>query len=259
MTYLTPGGFRLANDPCLQRRCSLLHVRGKSNVFFKAAWGGCLLIDQFLILGLDENATDVAIEEAFRYLNRHLNPSNFQFGSFAEKQAQLCMSRIVPAYQVLRDAAERSKARQELQPEGKDSFAPGDFKPFLGHICVAAGIISLADLNEAIDKQTDIDLPLGQILQEKQLLSQTELDGLLMGQRLYGAPMKPLDAVTRRLLTIGVVSRDMVKIVLIDQRTSMKSLPELLAQRGWLDGQVGRILQQQLEEASAGSQSGSPT
>lgn len=206
------------------------------------------LSDPFLILGIDENASDSQIDEAFRYLGKNLNPTNFSHGSFAEQQAQQCISRIVPAYQALREKDTREQARQKHLLDKEKPFNPDDMKPFLGHICVAAGIITLDDLNEAISKQSDIDLPLGQILQEKALLSQTELEGLLMGQRLFSSPSRPLDIITQRLIAMSAVSRDMVKIVLIDQRTAyMSTVPELLIKRGWLDQRIFSVIADQAQ------------
>jgi hypothetical protein len=204
------------------------------------------LANLFLILGLDESASTEHIDEAFKYLNSKLHPTLFPSGSPAEKQAVLCWQRIVPSYQALKDPTKRERAREIALAERAKPFDPNDFKPFLGHICVAAGIITLDDLREAIEKQSDIDLPLGQILQEKQLLSQTELDGLLMGQRLFGAPNRPLDHVTQRLLELGVITKDMVKIVLIDQRTAYgTTLPQLLVKRSWVDERILKVILEQ--------------
>jgi hypothetical protein len=204
------------------------------------------LANQFLILGIDESASPDQIDEAFKYLSSNLHPTIFPSGSPAEAQAQVCRQRIVSAYQTLRDTGARERAREQALADLAKGFNPDDFKPFLGHICVAAGIITLDDLLEAIDKQGDIDLPLGQILQEKQLLSQTELDGLLMGQRLFGAPNRPPDPLTLRLIALGLVTKDMVKIVLIDQRTAYgTTLPQLLVKRGWIDERVVKVISDQ--------------
>jgi hypothetical protein len=207
---------------------------------------GGALANQFLILGIDESASPDQIDEAYKYLSSNLHPTAFPAGSPAEQQAQVCWQRIVTAYQALRDTPTRERAREQALAERAQGFKPDELKPFLGHICVAAGIITLDDLLEAIDKQGDIDLPLGQILQEKQLLSQTELDGLLMGQRLFGAPNRPPDEITQRLIALGVVSKDMVKIVMIDQRTAYgTTLPQLLVKRGWIAEPVVKVIADQ--------------
>jgi curved DNA-binding protein CbpA len=209
------------------------------------------LNNYFLILGIDEKSSDSQIEEAFRYLSKQLNPSGFT-DQAAIKQATACMSRIVPAYQSLRDSNTRDLARAEAIADRGQALNPEEFKPFLGHLCVAARIITIDDLNEAITKQSDIDLPLGQILQERKLLSQTELEGLLMGQRLFGAPARPPDRFTMRLLALTAVSKDMVKIAMIDQRTSFAStLPDLLVKRGWLHEDILKVLVDQGAKRSA--------
>ncbi|HEY9789453.1 MAG TPA: hypothetical protein V6D22_03575 [Candidatus Obscuribacterales bacterium] len=208
----------------------------------------------FLVLGIGESASEVQIDEAFRYLSKNLNPANFEAESACAKQATACMSRIVPSYQALRDPNQRDLARAESIAENSKMFNAEDFKPFLGHICVAAGIITIDDLNEAVAKQADIDLPLGQILQERRLLSQTELEGLLMGQRLYGAPARPLDQLSQRLISLNAVSRDMIKIAMIDQRTNfMSTIPDLLVKRGWLSEEILRVL---VEQSGANSGTG---
>jgi curved DNA-binding protein CbpA len=200
----------------------------------------------FLVLGIAESASEVQIDEAFRYLSKNLNPANFPSDSPASRQSTACMAKIVPAYQTVRDPNQRDLARATAIAESGRPFNPEDMKPFLGHICVAAGIISIEELGEAVSQQSDIDLPLGQILQERRLLSQTELEGLLMGQRLYGAPAKPPDPISRRLMALTAVSRDMVKIAMIDQRTNfMSSIPDLLVKRGWLDPEIFRIINEQ--------------
>ncbi len=209
------------------------------------------MANHFLILGIDEDASERQIEDAFRYLSKNLNPSNFAAGSYAETQAQWCLSRIIPAYQTLHDPHSRETSRQEALAERATPFNPEDLKPFLGHICVAAGIITLKDLTDAVAKQADIDLPLGQILQEQQLLSQTELDGLLMGQRLFGAPNRPLDDVAKRLVALSAVTKDMIKIVMIDQRTAyLSSISDLLLKRGWLNERILQVITDQAQMVS---------
>jgi hypothetical protein len=207
----------------------------------------------FLVLGIDEDASEVRIDEAFRYLSKNLNPSNFEAESAIARQAAACMSQIVPAYQALRDPDQRDLARADAICDRTKAYNPDDYKPFLGHICVAAGIITIDDLTEAVQKQADIDLPLGQILQERQLLSQTELEGLLMGQRLFGSPARPPDAISLRLMALTAITRDMIKIALIDARTNfMATLPDLLIKRGWVSKDLITILSDQpAKQASA--------
>ena len=191
----------------------------------------------FLILGLDSSADVTAINAAYEALSTKLSPTNFTDNPNALEFASTILAKAREAQMALQDPQFREKHATE-QAGNQEPFAPEQLKPFLGHVCVAAGIISYPDLVDAISKQTDIDLPLGQILQERRLLSQTELEGMLMGLKLYGAPNRPLDSIVKRLLAMGIVTLDMVKIALIDQRTSMSGLDEIFCKRGWLDPAV---------------------
>lgn len=187
----------------------------------------------FLILGIPETADEKAVDAAFEHLSNSLKASNFTDSQKTVDQATRCMALVREAHTVLRDENFRKKHSDEVKAAG-ETYSPDQLKPFLGHVCVAAGIISYQELMDAVSKQTDIDLPLGQILQERRLITQTELEGMLMGQKLYGAPMRPLENMTKRLLALEVITLDMVKIAVIDQRTSMASLDELMTKRGWV-------------------------
>lgn len=191
------------------------------------------MVNNFLILGLPDTATEADVKAACTKLTEKLEPSRFSEPA-AKRQAEQCLSKVKAAGAQLKDAAAVSAHTKEVAAQG-DEYKPDQLKPFIGHLCVAASIINYQELMEAITKQTDIDLPLGQILQERRLLSQTELEGMLMGQKLYGAPNKPLDRKSRRLLELGLVTIDMAKIALIDQRTSELELDQLMVKRGWLD------------------------
>lgn len=190
------------------------------------------MVNHFLVLGIRENASEAEVDDAYFNLMESLRADRFT--GRARNQAEQCTKMITAAKEALSTPESRDAHAAQVLAEG-ESVKPEHLKCFIGHLCVAAGIISYQDLLDAISKQTDIDLPLGQILQERRLLSQTELEGMLMGQKLYGLPNRPLDYNSRRLLELGVVSLDMVKIAVIDQRTSMESIDQLLIKRGFVD------------------------
>ena len=191
----------------------------------------------FLVLGLPDCADLSAINVAFEKMSNALKPSNFMTNFRALEQASKVTAKAREAHTALSDPKFREVLATEVRSAG-EPYSPDQLKPFLGHVCVAAGIISYDELMDAVSKQTDIDLPLGQILQERRLISQTELEGMLMGQKLYGAPLRPLEPSAKRLLLFGLVTLDMVKIALIDQRTSQSGLDQLLCKRGWVEADL---------------------
>ncbi len=193
---------------------------------------GGTVVNYFLILGISESAGETEVKDAVASLSESLRPDRFTGN--VKAQAEQSIRKITEAGTVLSTPDGRAKHAEDVRVAG-DSVKPEQLKCLIGHLCVAAGIISYKDLLDAISKQTDIDLPLGQILQERRLLSQTELEGMLMGQKLYGIPNRPLDYNTKRLMELGLVSLDMVKIAVIDQQTSMDSIDQLLLKRGFVD------------------------
>jgi hypothetical protein len=199
------------------------------------------LYSLFTILGLEENAPEDKLEAAYRHLRQHLNPANFDSGSQGRLQAEQCLLSIENAYRTLANPTARQKYDQEWKSWLK-AGANGEVHPKLGQLCVAAGIITLEELESAVEKQTSLDLPLGQILQETQLISQAELDGLLLGQQLISLPSDTPHKIGQRLMALGLVTEDMVRIALIEQRTFDRKLEDLLTAHGWLDAQVLRIL-----------------
>lgn len=193
----------------------------------------------FLILGVAETADASAIDRAFAELSEKLKPA--KFSGTAVKQAEQLLARLAEAHRALQNPNFKESHAQAVK-DGKDPYSPEKLKPLIGHVCVAAGFISYEDLMEAVKKQGDIDLPLGQILQERRLITQTELEGMLMGQKLYEAPPRPLQDKIKRLLMTGLITLDMVKIAVIDQRTKMEDLDELICRRGWVDKTILDVL-----------------
>ncbi|MBX9686501.1 MAG: hypothetical protein K2X27_07350, partial [Candidatus Obscuribacterales bacterium] len=115
------------------------------------------------LLGLAPTADLPAINAAFERLSNSFSPARFE-NARATEQAANAFVHIRQAHTVLQDDSFRAQHSVDCN-EHPEPYSPGQLKPFLGHVCVAAGIISYQDLLDAIKDQTDIDLPLGQILQ----------------------------------------------------------------------------------------------
>lgn len=195
----------------------------------------------YTILGLDENASTEEINAAYERLHARLNLENFEPGSLGHTQAQQCLLSIENAFRTLTTPTARQKFAEEWK-EAMKIAAEGAIHPKIGQLCVAAGIITLEDLERAVETQTSLNLPLGQILQESRLISQAELDGLLLGQQLITLPQDLPHKVGQRLMALGLVTEDMVRIALIELRTFDKKLEDLLIGHGWLDPSILTIL-----------------
>lgn len=204
------------------------------------------LYSLYTVLGLEDGAADAIVEAVYRNLRQKLNPDNFPSGSLGRLQSEQCSLSIENAYRTLSNPIARQNYEKEWKHALK-SAATGEIHPRLGQLCVAAGIISLEELEKAVESQVSLDLPLGQVLQERQLISQAELDGLLLGQQLISLPADLPHKIGQRLMALGLVTEDMIRIALIEQRTFNRNLEDLLVAHGWLDSEVMKVLSEHSE------------
>jgi len=176
------------------------------------------------------------VDAAYARLKEALQEDKFKPGT-ARSQAEKALAAVAQAYNTLsktelRELYEKQRA-EYLKGEKK-----GDSRPRLGQLCVASGMISMEQLREAVDHQVKMGMQLGEVLQEKQFISQAELDGLLLGQEMIDAPSAVTDPLGLRLSSIGLVSEDMVLIVQMEQRSQGRSSDELFVRHGWVDADV---------------------
>jgi len=97
-------------------------------------------------------------------------------------------------------------------------------------------------LKEAMDEQAETGQALGEILMEKQIISQEELDGLLLGQDLIDGVEEITDPFALRLIALGLVSEEAMIIALLENRFSTESITATLKRRGWLEQEIIDLL-----------------
>lgn len=198
------------------------------------------MISLYAVLGLDEGASTNQIEAAYKRLLEALSPDKLKAGA-AKTQAEKAQVAIDKAHATLIQPELRQLYEQQ-RSEYLKGEKQGDSRPRLGQLCVASGMISMDQLKEAVDNQVKTGMPLGEVLQEKQFISQAELDGLLLGQEMIDAPSAVSDPLGIRLVSLGLVSEDMVLIVQMEKRTQGKSTDELFVRHGWVDADVLKSL-----------------
>ncbi len=191
----------------------------------------------YTVLGIEEGASEEAVRRAYDELSRRLQPATSTGEAAASEQAQKCLQSIEKAVETLTDP-DRKAAYEKDWKQFLKAASQGEIHPKLGQLCVAAGMISLEELEEAVESQTALNLPLGQVLQEHKLISQAELDGLLIGQQLIRFPPDSPHSIGQRLIALGLVTEDMVRIALIEERTFGKSIENILVGHGWVEKDV---------------------
>lgn len=186
----------------------------------------------YAILGLDEDAAIADVESRFSWLSDSLETLN---GTRAQEQAERAKHKIEDAYGLIKNAHLR---KVSISPSDQTSVAFNNMHPRLGQLCVASGMLTMEQLNEAVEEQIKSGMPLGEILQDKQFLSPIQLEGLLLGQEMIDLPSKCTDLDGRRLIALDLVSEDMVLIVQMEQKSVNQSLTSLLIRRGWVDSKL---------------------
>jgi predicted nuclease with TOPRIM domain len=191
------------------------------------------LISLYTVLGLKENAVDEEIEAAYKQLKSNLDCQSIQTNEKLRQQAEKCLQSIEHAHQTLKDVElKKSYLRQKESDREADIT---ETHPRLGQLCVASGMITIDQLTEAVKSQLASGLQLGEVLQQKQFISQAELDGLLLGQQMIDTPSAVTEQEAARLISLGLITEDMGLIVQMQARTQGTSTRELVARHSWVD------------------------
>ncbi len=193
------------------------------------------MYNPYLVLGLPENASDLDIEKAYSSLSWRMAPDSFPEGS-ARVQARKCLKVIDAAHAVLKDNKELLSHYLEQCTKAAEAVS---MHPRLGQMCVASGMISMEQLDEAVQEQLKSGFPLGEILEDKQFLSHQQLEGLLMGQDLIDVEGEANDPLAQRLIALNLATIDMILIAQMEMKWNRQvSLNEVCVRHGWIAKEV---------------------
>jgi hypothetical protein len=187
----------------------------------------------YLLLGLTPAAGQDEVAQAFESLKSSLDEDDCSATPQSWVQARQAFLSIEDAYKRILAGDEPDDAPKKAS-EDLESLLP----PKLGQLLVASGKISLEQLQDALKQQEVLQIPLGEILKSESLVTQMELDSFLLSQRLITLPPDAPHQIGQRLIGLGLVTEDMVRIALVEQRTSEKPLGQILVERGWLADEI---------------------
>ncbi|MBP7862237.1 hypothetical protein KA183_11175 [bacterium] len=183
------------------------------------------------LLGLADSASIDEIKIKFDSLKQKLENASSSKSSSIASQA---LSKINAAMQSLPHILPNTDSQNE-------TFRI--IKPRLGQLCVMTHMISIDQLSEAVDAQRETGEPLGEILEDKNFISHSQLEGLLMGQNLYDMDDYTRDPFYRQLVALDLITEDMAFIAQIDEKVSGQPKGEGLISRGWLDPELLRLFE----------------
>ncbi len=191
----------------------------------------------YLLLGLTPSAGEDEVAQAYKNLKTSLDEDDCLSSPQSWVQARQAVLTIEDAYKRIL-AGDESDEPVKKVPDDLESLLP----PKLGQLLVASGKITLEQLQDALREQVVLQIPLGEILKSASLVTQMELDSFLLSQRLITLPADTPHQIGQRLIGLGLVTEDMVRIALVEQRTSQKPLGRILVERGWLADEILQAL-----------------
>lgn len=188
----------------------------------------------YKVLGISEGADESEIQKVYNRLTQRLAPDSFSEGP-AREQAQKCLNAITDAYNTLTAGPQTATSKTGSQSSRSNETT----HPRLGQMCVATGIISMEQLEEAVQEQIRTGLPLGEVLEDKQFLSRVQLEGLLLGQGLIDVDGERNDPIAQRLIALNLATLDMVLIAQMQMKWQENcSLIDSFVRHGWLQQEV---------------------
>lgn len=183
------------------------------------------------LLGLTDSASSDEIKMKFEKLKHKLENASSSSSSSVASQVLLRIT----------DAMRSLPSFQQNVDSQNETFRI--IKPRLGQLCVMTHMISIDQLSEAVDAQRETGEPLGEILEDKNFISHSQLEGLLMGQNLYDLDDYTRDPFYRQLVALDLITEDMAFIAQIDEKVSGQAKGQCLVSRGWLDPEIMRLFE----------------
>lgn len=185
-----------------------------------------------LLLGMPDGATVSAIKKRYARLIDRLTRKEQQPVQYPQDDLQ-------PARERLSESYEYWKKLGVLDQENTSQVL--SCTPKLGQVLVASGRITLSELASVLELQKSTvgnSNRFGELLVSIGTLTEEELEYFLNMQRLIELPTDHPERWGQRLVELGMISQDQLKIALIEHMQSGCSLRSAFIKRGWLSAEV---------------------
>ncbi|MBX9693394.1 MAG: hypothetical protein K2Z81_13485, partial [Cyanobacteria bacterium] len=179
-------------------------------------------------------------EKAYKNLTARLSIPNLP--KKAANQAHRCLIALKDAWSLLQNHSRTNEYRRARDEDQRTVSLDYKTRPRLGQLCVASGMISMEQLQEAVEVHMETGTPLGEILEEKQFISGAELEGLLLGQDLIDVDNECTDPVGLRLITLNLAIPDMVLIAQMEMRVTEATMMETFLKYRWIEPEIVQFL-----------------
>lgn len=180
--------------------------------------------DIYLLLGLKEEASISEIEECYA---KQISSISGCLESVALKRAHEKLSWAYYQH-------ERSKVKISTDHSSTtDKYG----LPKLGQLLISAGLITLDELATVLEIQNNtqaIHIPMAEILVDVGYITVDQKNYYLKLQQVMKLPPDHPERWGQRLVALGLVTEDQLKVALIEQTTIGSTLREALINRGWV-------------------------
>jgi len=193
----------------------------------------------YLLLGLPDGAPWSDVKVAYARFMENLCARDQDERSETTPSIEEARRHLVEAWEHMKNTEVRSAyGEKDCTPSQMPAPAePAYARPKLGQLLVASGLLTLAELDSVLEIQHNTrndHVKLGGILVAAGYIDESQLSYYLRMQEVLQLPSDHPQRWGQRLLELGLVSEDQLKIALIEQKTTGCTLREAFLNRGWL-------------------------
>jgi hypothetical protein len=191
----------------------------------------------YLLLGVPENAPWPEVCRAYSRLMESLNSDDSSFESELRNRMEEARARLSITYEYSKQPEVRQCLEQSNLEMGNTTVSTAYCRPKIGQMLVASGLLTLQELDAVLEIQRNTKtehIPLGELMVAAGYITQAQLDYYLRMQKLFKLPSDHPERWGQRLIELGLVTEDQLKVALIEQQTTGCTLREALICRGYL-------------------------
>jgi hypothetical protein len=197
----------------------------------------------YLLLGLPDGFAFAQVKKQYLSVLKLLSAEEQLYTDVnMQRRVRKARERLSQTYEAFKNADMRKAYTGEFDREqtfGHRTVAPSS-RPKIGQLLVAAGLISMEQLDEVLEIQlaSSPHMPLGRILVSWKYLSQADLDYYLMLQDIIKLAPRDPKRLSQQLIELGLISEDQLAIARLDQKNFNISLGDALVRRRWLSQEL---------------------
>ncbi len=192
----------------------------------------------FLLLGLPDGSPVSEVKEAYTKFMSKLCQNEEQLVELELDLVKEARERLSLSWNHHNQSSPSEFELSAPQPESETEAEFATFcRPKLGQILISAGLLTLAELDAILEIQSNTrneQIHIGDLMVAAGYITEQQKDYYLRMQVLLKLPSDHPHRWGQRLLELGLVDDDQLKVALIEQQTTGCSLREALINRGWL-------------------------